>query len=55
MRSRASYLKELEKVVAATQHVVNDLTRENYELRELLKEATQQNDYGRTPGNTQDT
>lgn len=36
--SRARYLKHLEDTVNATQKVINDLTKENYELKELLKE-----------------
>lgn len=43
--SRATYLKQLERVVTASQQTINELTRENYELRQLLKVAatTQRN------------
>lgn len=37
--SRTKYLKELERRDAAAKRVIDDLTRENYELRTMLKEV----------------
>lgn len=40
--SRARYVKLLEKTVESLKKVTNDLTEENYELRQLLKNAAPQ-------------
>ena len=37
--SRAKYLKSLERQADAAKKVIEDLTRENYELRSMLKEV----------------
>ena len=37
--SRIKYLKNLERTIEAMKKTTNDLTRENYELRQLLKHA----------------
>jgi hypothetical protein len=37
--SRATYLKQLERTVSASQKVIDDLTQENYELKQLLRET----------------
>jgi hypothetical protein len=37
--SRTKYLKELERLNDAAKKTINDLIRENYELRTLLKEV----------------
>lgn len=37
--SRNQYVKELERLTEAAQKVIDSLTRENYELRTLLKEV----------------
>lgn len=37
--SRVKYLKSLERTIEAMQKATNDLTRENYELRQLLQNA----------------
>lgn len=39
--SRAKYLKSLERMLEAMKKTTNDLTRENYELRQMLVHATQ--------------
>lgn len=41
--SRANYLKQLERTVEAMKRVTDDLTRENYELRQLLQHAARSN------------
>lgn len=40
--SRAKYLKNLERTIEAMKKATNDLTRENYELRQLLNAAARQ-------------
>lgn len=40
--SRARYLKSLEQTIEAMKKATDDLTRENYELRQMLQYATQQ-------------
>jgi DNA polymerase III delta subunit len=37
MLSRARYLKALERDLNASRKIIDDLTQENYELREVLK------------------
>jgi hypothetical protein len=37
--SRAKYLKSLERQLQALRKATDDLTRENYELRQLLQQA----------------
>jgi hypothetical protein len=37
MLSRAKYLKTLERDLNASRKIIDDLTQENYELREVLK------------------
>jgi len=55
MRSRANYLKELERQVNASTNVIDDLIKENYELRELLREAIKDDRSNRKPRDTQVT
>lgn len=38
MNSRAKYLRGLEREVTAFRKIVEDLTRENYELRKMLEQ-----------------
>ena len=40
--SRVNYLKSLERTIEAMKKATNDLTRENYELRQLLQNAARQ-------------
>lgn len=40
--SRANYLKNLERTIEAMIKATNDLTKENYELRQLLNAAQPQ-------------
>ena len=40
--SRVNYLKSLERTIEAMIKVTNDLTKENYELRQLLNAAQPQ-------------
>jgi len=49
--SRAQYLKTLERDVDAAAKIINELTRENYELKQLLR-ATAKN---RTQNETKPT
>lgn len=42
--SRNQYLKQLEREVASTRQVIDDLLRENYELKTLLKGSLQHNE-----------
>ena len=37
MMSRAKYLKGLERDLEATRKIIDDLTQENHELKEILK------------------
>ena len=37
--SRAKYLQSLERQADAAKKVIDDLTRENYELRTMLREV----------------
>lgn len=37
--SRTKYLQHLERQQDAAKKIIDDLTRENYELRSMLKEA----------------
>jgi hypothetical protein len=37
--SRVNYLKNLERTIEAMKKATNDLTKENYELRQLLYAA----------------
>lgn len=46
--SRVQYLKQLERREAAAQKVIDDLTRENYELRTMLKEVKHAQSAGRS-------
>jgi hypothetical protein len=40
--SRAKYLKSLERMIEAMKKTTDDLTRENYELRQMLIHAATQ-------------
>lgn len=40
--SRVKYLKSLERTIEAMKKATDDLTRENYELKQLLKHAAGQ-------------
>lgn len=48
--SRANYLKQLERTVEAMKKATNDLTRENYELRQLLQHAARTNNQAKPVG-----
>jgi hypothetical protein len=37
--SKAKYLSHLEKQISASRKVLDDLVKENYELKNLLREA----------------
>lgn len=37
MNSRAQYLRSLEREIHAAAKIIDELTRENYELRQMLK------------------
>lgn len=42
--SRVNYLKSLERTIEAMKKATNDLTKENYELRQLLQHAARTQD-----------
>ena len=37
MLSRSKYLNQLERELEASQQAINELTQENYELKEILR------------------
>lgn len=48
MTSRAKHLKHLEHDLTASRKIINDLTRENYELREALRSVRPNTQHERT-------
>ena len=47
MDSRAKHLKTLERELITAQAVINELVKENYELRELLSDAANDRQHAR--------
>jgi hypothetical protein len=49
MDSRTKYVKTLERELNSARAVINELVQENYKLRELLSDASNDRQYSRQP------